>query len=68
MGDAFINMWVKAAMGGFQFHNPLATFSIDVLCDSEDPLRAKYKNYDLPENFTDEELKELDEWLKQYEL
>lgn len=73
MGDAFMDMWVKVAMGGFQFQNPLATMYVDVL-DGNDreyfqtPLRAKYKNYDLPENFTDEELLELDEWLKQYEL
>lgn len=70
MNEQCNHFWL-ASMRGIQFSNPLASMAINVL-EAEDvarnPLREKYKNFDLPDNFSDDELVELDEWFKTKEI
>lgn len=64
------SFWITA-MIGTQISNPLTLAYINV-SEAEDiarnPLKEKYKNFDLPDNFSDDELVELDEWFKTKEL
>lgn len=70
MNEQCSQFWL-AGMSGVQIHNPLASvimFCDDAIDTARNPLREKYKNFDLPDNFSDDELVELDNWFKTKEI